>query len=177
MNFEYGYSPDPSYPSFSYKHPPVIGAGVIDNLFRSEELLPTSRREKFNIPLPSRPELAALHVVNPRHVDPSFHAADRREGHLILRRPTVGASDKSPEIQGTYKQSDAERGALALEFLLKPVENMHLYQVHINIQLPQSNEKLSPGEASDVCNFLYGLINFAATAAQLKAERTKAGLL
>ena len=59
-------------------------------------------------------------MVNPGEVDESFRAADRREGHLILRRPIVGASgDKSPEIQGTYKQSDAERGGLRFGIFIK----------------------------------------------------------
>lgn len=124
-----------------------------------------------------RPELAALHVVNPGEVDESFHEAGRKEGYLILRRPISGDTDQSPEIEGVYKQSDAKIADLGLEFLLKPIPNMHHYQVHIDTQLPQSNEKLSPSEASDVCDFLYRLINFAANAAQLKAGRTKKGFL
>jgi hypothetical protein len=37
---------------------------VITNLFQPTEMLSIDRRNEFNIPLPSRPELAALHVVN-----------------------------------------------------------------------------------------------------------------
>jgi hypothetical protein len=147
--------------NFDYKYPPFLGAGVITNLFQPKEMLTIQGREEFNIPLPSRPELAALHVVNPGEVDESFRAADRRQGHLILRRPIVGDSDKSPEIQGIYQQSDAKRGALGLEFLLKPVENKPHYQVYIDTQFPQSNERLSPEEAAHMGDFLYKLINLA----------------
>ncbi len=165
--------------NFDYKYPPFVGAGVITNLFQPTEMLSIDQRSEFNIPLPSRPELAALHVVNPGEVDESFHAADRREGHLILRRPIVGDSDKSPEIQGTYKQSDAKKGALDLEFLLKPVENKPHYQVHIDTQFPQSNERLSPEDAAHMGDFIYKLINLAsktATEKQGSLPRVFAGI-
>ncbi len=153
--------------NFDYKHSPFIGAGVITNLFQPTDVLTIQRREELNTPLPNRPELAVLHVVNPGEVDESFRAADRREGHLILRRPILGASDKSPEIHGTYKQSDA-RSDLGLEFLLKPAENKPHYQIHINTQFPHSNERLSPEEAAHMGNFIYNLINLASKTAAEK---------
>ena len=51
--------------NFDYKYPPFVGAGVIINLFQPTEMLSIDRRSEFNIPTPTRPELAALHVVNP----------------------------------------------------------------------------------------------------------------
>jgi hypothetical protein len=65
--------------NFDYKHSPFIGAGVITNLFQPTNILASEKREEFNIPLANRrPELAALHVVNPGDVDESFRVAGRK---------------------------------------------------------------------------------------------------
>jgi hypothetical protein len=134
---------------------------MITNLFQPANILTAGSREEFNITPASRPEICALHVVSPADVDESFHEAGRKEGYLILRRPMIGDTDKSPEIEGVYKQSDAKRDDSGWKFLLKPIENMHHYQVHINTQLPQINETLSPEEAAHMGDFLYKLINLA----------------
>jgi hypothetical protein len=131
--------------NFDYKHSPIVGAGMITNLFQPANILTAGNREEFNIPTASRhPELAALHVVSPADVDESFHEAGRKEGYLILRRPMIGDTDKSPEIEGVYKQSDAKRDDSGWKFLLKPLESKQHYQIHINTQFPHSNVKIKP---------------------------------
>lgn len=62
-------------------------------------------------------------------------------------------------------------GDLGLEFLLKPAENKPHYQVHIDTQLPQSNERLSSEDAAHMGDFIYKLINLASkTAAEKQAS-------
>lgn len=142
--------------SFDYKYPPPLGAGVIDNLFQEANRIPTSYRPEFNIPSASRPEICALHIVNPA-VDESFLAVDER-GYLILSRPITG-DNTLPEIEAVYTQGDEKIDDLGWKFLLKPVDDKPYYQVHIDTQFPKSDQRLDPVAAAHIGDFAYKLIN------------------
>jgi hypothetical protein len=144
--------------SFDYKYPPLLGPGVIDNLFRDANRIPTSYRREFYIPPASRPEICALHVnpLNPIGVDEDF-CKDNERGYLMLSRPITGDDNTLPEIEVVYRPGDEEKDNPGWKFLLEPLRDKG-YQVRINTQFPNSSDKLDPETAAHVGDFAYQLI-------------------
>ena len=144
----------------TYIHPTPIGEGVIRQLFPANKLLKvTDEVPHFQLDL-SKPNIRALHRVDPKSIDPSFE--NREKAQLLLEAPITLDGGTPSKINASLKLEDAPLNDSPLHFqLMASQDRPSIYKIHLNSEIPNSRERLSKEEAQILGDFITNIIDLS----------------